>query len=79
MTSLYARRNYMRLSVHRVPRVLEGFDKPYIASINGPAAGAGTDMASMADIRIMSDKAKVGLNYVRVGLLPGDASCSERS
>ena len=72
---VYARRNYMRLSVHRVPRALEGFDKPYIASINGPAAGAGMDMASMADIRIMSDKAKVGMNYVRVGLLPGDAGC----
>jgi len=72
---LYARRNYMRLGVHRVPRALEGFDKPYIAALNGPAAGAGMDMASMADIRIMSDKARVGMNYVRVGLLPGDAGC----
>ena len=73
--SLYARRNYMRLGVHKVPRVLETFDKPYIASINGPAAGAGMDMASMADIRIMSDKARVGMNYIRMGLLPGDAGC----
>jgi len=72
---LYARRNYMRLGVHRVPRVLENLDKPYIASINGPAAGAGMDMASMADIRIMSDKARVGMTYVRMGLLPGDAGC----
>ena len=72
---LYARRNYMRLGVHRVPRVLETLDKPYIDAINGPAAGAGMDMASMADIRIMSDKGRVGMNYVRVGLLPGDAGC----
>ena len=72
---LYARRNYMRLGVHRVPRALETLDKPYIAAINGPAAGAGMDMASMADIRIMSDKARVGMNYVRMGLLPGDAGC----
>ncbi len=43
---VYARRNYMRLGVHRVPRALEGFDKPYIASINGPAAGAGLSGAS---------------------------------
>jgi enoyl-CoA hydratase/carnithine racemase len=71
----YARRNYMRLGVHRVPRALESLDKPYIAAINGPAAGAGMDMASMADIRIMSDKARVGMNYVRMGLLPGDAGC----
>jgi enoyl-CoA hydratase/carnithine racemase len=72
---LYARRNYMRLGVHRVPRALETLDKPYIAAINGPAAGAGMDMASMADIRIMSEKARVGMNYVRMGLLPGDAGC----
>ena len=72
---VYTRRNYMRLGVHKLPRTLEGFDKPYIAAINGPAAGAGMDMASMADIRIMSDKARVGMNYVRMGLLPGDAGC----
>jgi 2-(1,2-epoxy-1,2-dihydrophenyl)acetyl-CoA isomerase len=72
---LYMRRNYMRLGVHRVPRALETLDKPYIAAINGPAAGAGMDMASMADIRVMSDKARVGMNYVRVGLLPGDGGC----
>lgn len=72
---LYSRRNYMRLGVHKVPRALENFEKPYIASINGPAAGAGMDMASMADIRIVSDKARVGMTYVRMGLLPGDAGC----
>lgn len=72
---LYARRNYMRLGVHKVPRTLESLDKPYIASINGPAAGAGMDMATMADMRIMSDRARVGMNYVRMGLLPGDAGC----
>lgn len=72
---LYARRNYMKLGVHRVPRALETLDKPYIAAINGPAAGAGMDMASMADIRIMSDKARVGMTYIRMGLLPGDAGC----
>jgi len=72
---IYARRNSMRLGVHKVPRALESLDKPYIAAINGPAAGAGMDMASMADIRIMSDKARVGMNYVRMGLLPGDAGC----
>ena len=72
---IYTRRNHMRLGIHRVPRALESFDKPYIASINGPAAGAGMDMASMADIRIMSDRARVGMTYVRMGLFPGDAGC----
>lgn len=72
---IYRRRNYMKLGVHKVPRAVEYLDKPYIAAINGPAAGAGMDMASMADIRVMSDKARVGMNYVRMGLLPGDAGC----
>ena len=72
---VYTRRNSMRLGIHKIPRALESLDRPYIASINGPAAGAGMDMASMADIRIMSDKAKVGMTYIRMGLLPGDAGC----
>ncbi len=72
---IYRRRNYMKLGVHKVPRAVEHLDKPYIAAINGPAAGAGMDMASMADIRVISDKARVGMNYVRMGLLPGDAGC----
>lgn len=72
---VYTRRNYMRLGVHKIPRALESLDKPYIAAINGPAAGAGMDMASMADIRIMSDTARVGMTYIRMGLLPGDAGC----
>jgi len=72
---IYVRRNYMKLGVHKVPRALESLDKPYIAAINGPAAGAGMDMASMADIRIMSDKARVGMSYVRMGIPPGDAGC----
>lgn len=72
---LYTRRNHLRFGVHKVCRALETLDKPYIASINGPAAGAGMDMASMADIRIMSATARVGMNYVRIGLLPGDAGC----
>jgi len=72
---LYARRNYMRLGVHKIPRALETLDKPYIAAINGPAAGAGMDMASMADIRVISDQARVGMTYVRMGIPPGDAGC----
>ena len=66
------RRNSLRYSVHRVPQVLEYLDKPYLAAINGAAVGAGMDMASMADIRIASDKARFGMSYVKVSLVPGD-------
>ena len=66
------RRNSLRFSVHRVPQALQYLDKPYIATVNGAAVGAGMDMASMADIRVASDQARFGMSYVNVGLIPGD-------
>jgi 2-(1,2-epoxy-1,2-dihydrophenyl)acetyl-CoA isomerase len=69
---LHAQRNHMRYGVHQVPRAVAQLDKPYIAAVNGPAAGAGMDMASMADIRIASDKARFVMSYVNMGLVTGD-------
>jgi enoyl-CoA hydratase/carnithine racemase len=58
--------------VHRIPLALEVLDKPVIAAINGPAIGAGCDMALMCDLRFMADDARLSEGYVRVGLIPGD-------
>ncbi len=69
------RRVSLRNSVHPIPRALIQLEKPYIAAINGAAAGAGMDMASMADIRFASSTARVGMTYVRMGLIPGDGGC----
>jgi enoyl-CoA hydratase/carnithine racemase len=70
--SVQAQRNHMRHGIHQVPRAVAQLDKPYIAAINGPAAGAGMDMASMTDIRIASDKARFVMSYVNMGLVTGD-------
>jgi len=69
------RRNWLRDGVHNVPRQVALLDKPYIAAVNGPAVGAGMDMASMADIRIASEQARFAMTYVKVGLVPGDGGC----
>ncbi len=58
--------------IHQIPFIMEGLDKPVMASINGPAMGAGLDMALMCDLRIASDQATFGETYVKLGLVPGD-------
>ena len=43
--------------------------KPVIAAINGPAVGVGITMTLPMDIRIASDKAKMGFVFVRRGIV----------
>ncbi len=52
------------------PLILHRMDKPVICALNGPAAGYGMDMALGCDIRIASDRAKLGAVFVRRGVLP---------
>jgi len=45
-------------------------EKPVIAAINGLAVGGGLDLALCCDIRIASEKAKMGEFFVKMGLSP---------
>jgi 2-(1,2-epoxy-1,2-dihydrophenyl)acetyl-CoA isomerase len=71
-STVATRRHSLRDRVHPIPRALIQLEKPYIAAINGAAAGAGMDMASMADVRFAASTARMGMTYVRMGLIPGD-------
>ncbi len=44
--------------------------QPVIAAVNGPAAGAGMNLALAADIRIAVEEAVFGQNFAKVGLFP---------
>lgn len=65
-------RNNYRTGIQRIPLALSRLDVPTIAAVNGPAIGAGCDLACMCDIRIASEKARFGETFVSVGLIPGD-------
>jgi enoyl-CoA hydratase/carnithine racemase len=64
--------NYLRDNVHPVARAIDALRKPYICALNGVAAGAGLDMALMADIRYAARSARFAESYIKVGLVPGD-------
>jgi len=50
---------------------VEDLAVPTLTAINGIALGGGFEMCLSTDMRIMSDKAKVGLPEVKLGLMPG--------
>lgn len=57
--------------IHKLFRRIETFDKPTIAAVNGFALGGGTELLLALDLRILSDKSKLGLPEITLGLFPG--------
>ena len=65
-------RNEYRHGIQQIPRAMWSLDVPIIAAVNGPAIGAGLDLACMCDLRIASDTTSFAESFVRVGIIPGD-------
>ena len=54
----------------RVITAIRQMTKPVIASINGPASGAGCNLALACDLRIASNTATFSQSFAKVGLHP---------
>lgn len=61
-----------RKGIQRIPRAVHALNVPVIAAVNGPAVGAGCDLATMCDIRIASRTATFAESFVKLGIIPGD-------
>jgi enoyl-CoA hydratase/carnithine racemase len=67
-----ALRQWYRQGIQRVATALYNLEVPTIAAVNGPAIGAGCDLACMCDIRIAAENASFAESFVKVGLIAGD-------
>ncbi|SES03874.1 crotonase/enoyl-CoA hydratase family protein [Halopseudomonas bauzanensis] len=70
--SPYQLRDTYRNGIQQIPLALYELDIPIIAAVNGPAIGAGLDLACMCDIRYASSKALFAESFVKLGIVPGD-------
>ena len=55
----------------RIFDIMSSFPKPVIAMINGFCLGGGCELSMSCDIRIASDRARLGQPEINLGLIPG--------
>jgi enoyl-CoA hydratase/carnithine racemase len=65
-------RNGYRDGIQRIPLALSECEVPMVAAVNGPAVGAGCDLAMMCDLRVASTNAWFAESFVQLGIIPGD-------
>ncbi|HEY0974229.1 MAG TPA: crotonase/enoyl-CoA hydratase family protein [Solimonas sp.] len=54
----------------RVTLAIYNCAKPVIAAINGPAVGIGATMTLAMDVRLASEKARIGFVFGKIGIVP---------
>jgi len=65
------RRRYTK-GIQQIPLTIEALHTPIIAMVNGPAIGAGCDLACMCDIRMGCRNSRFGETFATLALVPGD-------
>jgi 2-(1,2-epoxy-1,2-dihydrophenyl)acetyl-CoA isomerase len=63
-------RRLMLAGSARLARALHAFEKPIVAAVNGPCAGAGVGLALAADFLLASTEAAFSIVFVHRGLVP---------
>ena len=69
---VYAVQARYRQGIQRMARAMHALEVPAIAAVNGPAIGAGFELACMCDVRIGSTQARLAESFLTLGLIPGD-------
>src|SRR5579884_980621 len=60
----------LRTGYHRNVLAIRALEKPVIAAVNGPAAGAGMSLALACDVRIAAASASFVPAFIEIGLVP---------
>ena len=60
----------LREHYHPTIRAVRELEKPVLASVNGPAAGAGLSFACACDLRIAAESATFVPAFITIGLVP---------
>ena len=63
-------RERLEETYHPNIRAIRALEKPVLAAVNGPCAGAGLSLAAACDVRIASDAATFVPGFVGIGLVP---------
>jgi enoyl-CoA hydratase/carnithine racemase len=61
-----------RRGIQQLPLAMQKSEIPLIAAINGPAIGAGMDLACMCDLRVGSTSTLLGETFINLGIVSGD-------
>jgi len=63
-------REHLLKGYNKVVMKIRALEKPFIAAVNGAAAGAGLGIACACDLRYVSENAKFRMAFIGIGLAP---------
>lgn len=67
------------ISRHQTASIVDSFDRPIIAAINGDALGQGLELILACDIRIATETARFAMTHVNRGEVPWDGGTQRLS